>query len=133
MKNNNLLLLSAVVIAALAGFVPAGGAVAAAGPGILHSQAGLPEHVPSAVAHGAVQVKSDFGERTDARTLRVLSLVESRTSDPRVLSQIRHKLSTVSDGQLQMLSSLSERVVSRGGKAESDVAFLLLTALIIFS
>ena len=91
-------------------------------------------------------LKSTFGERADtgratpqlspqldARALRVLSLVEQRTSDQKVISHIRYKLSTVSEDRLRMISSLSDRIVSRGGEAEAHVAFLLLTALIVFS
>lgn len=133
MRTNNLLLLSAIVIAACAGFVPAAMAGADPGPGGLYSSAGLTAPVSAAAGYGAVQLKNTFGEYPDPRVLRVISLIEKKTDNKRVLAQIRHKLTNIGEERLRMISSLSERIVSKGREAESEVAFLLLTALIIFS
>lgn len=110
------------------------------------SQVGAAGLSGAASSYHRGDLKSTFGERSDAgrvdpqlepqldaRALRVLSLVEQKTSDQKVLSHIRYKLSTVSEDRLRMISSLSDRILSRGGEAEAHVAFLLLTALIVFS
>ncbi|MGC2061777.1 MAG: hypothetical protein WA610_02285 [Thermodesulfovibrionales bacterium] len=100
----------------------------------------------TAQGQGSVGLKSTFGESLGAgalspsadsgpspRILRVLSLIETKTDDQKVLKQIRHKLTNMGEERLGMITSLSERIISKGQEAESEVAFLLLTALIIFS
>ncbi|MBA4373616.1 MAG: hypothetical protein C0402_12250 [Thermodesulfovibrio sp.] len=86
---------------------------------------------------GSAELKSTFGESSNSssqsRILRVLSLIEKKTDNPKVLGQIRHKLTNMGEERLRMITSLSERIINRGQEAESEVAFLLLTALIIFS
>ena len=65
--------------------------------------------------------------------VRVFSLFETKIGDQRVLSRIRYKLSLLSEERLRTLASLSERIIREGREAQADVAFLLLTTLIIFS
>ncbi len=133
-----LIVLTGIVFAASTGIAAASGQAASQ-----VSAAGLSD--ASGSDHSG-DLKSTFGERSDAgrvypqlypqldsRALRVLSLVEQKTSDQKVLNHIRYKLSTVSEDRLSMISSLSDRILSQGGEAEAHVAFLLLTALIIFS
>jgi hypothetical protein len=131
MRTKKLFLLSAIVMAACAGFVPA--AMAGADPGTLHAAAGLTAPVVTSGGYRAVEIKNTFGEYPDPRVLRVISLIEKKTDNQKVLAQIRHKLTNIGEERLRMISSLSERLVSKGPEAESEVAFLLLTALIIFS
>ncbi len=118
-----LFLLAVVVAAALACFVPAAPAGAAAG--------GYPAHITST-----------FGRRPDnavtfgpaySRVLKVISLLEKKTDDPKVIDRLRRKISALGEKRLQMVSSLSDRILSKGHTAEADVAFLLVTALIVFS
>lgn len=133
MRTKKLLLLSAIVIAAYAGFVPVAIAAAGPGPGTLYASAGLSALVSAEGGYGAVQLKNTFGEYRDPRVLRVISLIEKKTDNQKVLAQIHHKLTNIGEERLRMISSLSERITSKGQEAESEVAFLLLTALIIFS
>jgi hypothetical protein len=63
----------------------------------------------------------------------VLSVLEKRVGDQRLLGKIRDKLPTLSEDRLRMIASLSERVAVDDHSAKTDIAFLLLTALIIFS
>jgi hypothetical protein len=50
-----------------------------------------------------------------------------------VPDKVRHKLLVLSDGQIRLITSLSDRINDEGRTAGADIAFLLITALIIFS
>lgn len=132
MRTKSLLLLSAIVIAASACFAPAAAAGAEPGPGAMQT-AFLSAPGSAARGHAAVQLKNTFGEYRDPRVLKVISLIERKTDNQKVLAQIRHTLTGMGEERLRMVTSLSERIRAGGREAESDVAFLLLTALIIFS
>ncbi len=64
---------------------------------------------------------------------RILTLVRTKSDDPRVLGQIRHKLLGISGERLLMISSLSDRIIAHDGETGTDVAYLLMTTLIILS
>lgn len=124
----NLFLLSAVVIVVLACFVNSAMAGTADGPGILYPPAG---HIQSSFGHRP-EAAITFGP-ADARILKVISLLEKKTDDPKVIERLRHKLAALGEKRLQMVSSLSDRILDHRHEAEADVAFLLVTALIVFS
>lgn len=65
--------------------------------------------------------------------LKVLSVIEHRTGDQRLVEKVKYKLSTMSDNRLRLAVSLSERAADDGHGVKTDVAFFLLTTLIIFS
>jgi len=64
---------------------------------------------------------------------KVLSVVEKRVGDERLLKKIKDKLPALSDDRLQMIASLSEKIGADDHSAQTDIAFLILTTLIIFS
>jgi len=64
---------------------------------------------------------------------RILSVIERRVGDKTLLKKIAAKLPALSDDRLQMIASLSERIAAEDHGAKTDIAFLLLTTLIIFS
>jgi hypothetical protein len=64
---------------------------------------------------------------------KVLSVVERRVGDEKLLKKIRDKLPALSDDRLQMIASLSEKIVADDHSARTDIAFLILTTLIILS
>ncbi|TAN41779.1 MAG: hypothetical protein EPN25_04410 [Nitrospirae bacterium] len=80
-----------------------------------------------------LSVKGLTTPASSIRIERILTLVKQRSDDPKVLGQIRHKLAALPADKLQMISSLSERITSRAGEAGTDVAYLLMTTLIILS
>ena len=104
-----------------------------------HQTVGLKSIFGESLGGGTVSPSSDSGLDYGANPgpksgiLRVLSLIEKKTDDQMVLKQIRHKLTNIGEERLRMITSLSDRIISKGPEAESEVAFLLLTALIIFS
>lgn len=72
-----------------------------------------------------------FGHRADLR--QVLSVVEHRTKDGKVLERMRDKLSTLGDRELRLAASLCERISRNDDTARADIAFSIVTALIVLS
>jgi hypothetical protein len=63
---------------------------------------------------------------------KVLSVIGRHTGDPELLEKVKCKLSTMSDSRLRLAVSLSERA-SDGQGVRTDIAFFLLSTLIVFS
>jgi hypothetical protein len=82
---------------------------------------------------GKLSEKEVLPPAYSARIDRILTLVRTRSDDPRVLGQIRHKLLAISGERLLMISSLSDRITAQAGETGNDVAYLLMTTLIILS
>jgi hypothetical protein len=64
---------------------------------------------------------------------RILSVLEVKMGGQSVPDKVRDKLRTFSDGQIRLIASLSDRIDGEDRTAGADIAFLLITALIIFS
>jgi len=67
-----------------------------------------------------------------AETRRILSVVERTVDNEQVVARVRQKLSTLDDKRLRLLGTLADRLDTDRGKPRSDVALLLLVALIAF-
>src|SRR5207253_11269953 len=65
-----------------------------------------------------------------AETRRILSVVERTVDNEQVVARVRQKLSTLDDKRLRLLGTLADRLDTDRGKPRSDVALLLLVALI---
>jgi hypothetical protein len=63
---------------------------------------------------------------------KVLSVIRRRTNNPKLLNKVKYKLSTMSENRLRLAVSLSERA-SDGGGIRTDIAFFLLSTLIVFT
>ena len=72
-----------------------------------------------------------FHRRADV--IKILSVLENRTRDEKILEKARDKLLNLSDRQFSLLASLSERIAKEGNKAGTEMAFLLMTVLITLS
>lgn len=83
----------------------------------------------------ANNISGTYNTPTDhsSEMFRVLSVIGNRVGDETLLKKIADKLPAMSDDRLQMVASLSERIAAEDHGAKSDIAFLLLTTLIIFS
>jgi hypothetical protein len=68
-----------------------------------------------------------------AELRKVLSVVEHRTKNEKVREKMRDKLSAMSDRQLRLTASLCERIARDDDSARSDIAFSIVTALIVLS
>ncbi len=66
-----------------------------------------------------------------SNVLKILSVLENRMVDHTSLEKAKDKLFRLSDNQTKLIASLSDQVVKERNPISGDVAFLLMTALII--
>jgi hypothetical protein len=66
-----------------------------------------------------------------SNVLKILSVLENRMVDHPSLEKAKDKLFRLSDNQTKLIASLSDQVVKERNPISGDVAFLLMTALII--
>jgi hypothetical protein len=64
---------------------------------------------------------------------KILSVLESRTMDRTVLSKAAHKLSAMEGRRLRILFSLCDRISGDANTAGADIAFSLMTMMIVLS
>ena len=63
---------------------------------------------------------------------RIVSALETRIDDAKLLEKAKDKLRTLGSKDLGLIASLCERMSEEGG-AGADIAFFLVTALIVLS
>jgi hypothetical protein len=63
--------------------------------------------------------------------VKILSVLESRTMDRATLDKAADKLSTMEERRLRILSSLCDRISEDSDTAGADIAFSLMTVLIV--
>lgn len=80
---------------------------------------------PKASNHYLVNRKDDIS--------KILSVLEKKTGDHKLVEKAKDKLFTLSEGKIRLISSLCERISHDSYSADADIAFLLITNLIIFS
>jgi hypothetical protein len=68
-----------------------------------------------------------------AETNRVLRVLENKMEGQFPQDKAMHKLSTMSRAEIRLLDSLAARVTKSTHTAASDIAFLLITTLLISS
>ena len=66
-------------------------------------------------------------------SLKILSALENKMGSHPLIEKTRSKLSTLSDRQTRLMSSLSELMAGDGQTAGADIAFLFIAVLIILS
>ncbi len=62
--------------------------------------------------------------------LKILSVLENKIEDQQLLGKTKEKLLSLSDRETRLIASLADRVTQGGDTTGSNVAFLLMTALI---
>ncbi len=77
--------------------------------------------------------EQDISMRHRTDVFRVLAVLEQRMDDRRLIDKVKYKLSTMSGKRLHLAVSLSEQAADNGPGVKADIAFLLLTTLIVFS
>lgn len=65
--------------------------------------------------------------------VKILSVLEGRTTDRTVLDKAAGKLSTMEGRRLRILSSLCDRISEDAHTAGADIAFSLMTVMIVLS
>lgn len=69
----------------------------------------------------------------EANVLKILSFLEIKISDQKLLEKAKDKLITLNERQTKLIASLSDRVANQGNTTGADIAFLLMMALIVLS
>lgn len=64
---------------------------------------------------------------------KILPVLENRVGDLRLRRKAIDKLATLSDEKIQLISSLCEKIAQNNSSAGSDIAFSLVSILIILS
>ncbi len=79
--------------------------------------------------------RAEFGGRNDSRNdiSKIMSVLESRRPGKRVLEKAAGKMSDMNGRNLRLMSSLCDRITADAGTPAADVAYSLLTALIVLS
>ena len=83
---------------------------------------GIGKNVPSFNDQNLLSFSADVS--------KILSVLEKKIEDQQLLEKRRDKLFTLNHEQIRLIASLSDRVTKEGNTTDSDVAFLLMTALI---
>ena len=65
--------------------------------------------------------------------IKIISVLEKKVGDQKLLEKAQEKLSTLREPEFSLITSLSEHLLREGDRPGVDIAFVLLTALIIFS
>lgn len=68
-----------------------------------------------------------------AELFKVLSFIEKRVKDRKLITKIKDKLPTLDEPRLRIIVSLSDYIADESGGVKTEIAFLLLTTLIVFS
>jgi hypothetical protein len=89
--------------------------------GVFAASAGIP-----AETH-----RAELSGRNDIS--KIMSVLERRKPDRRVLEKAACKMSDMNEGSLRMMSSLCDRIAADSGTPAADVAYSLLTALLVLS
>jgi hypothetical protein len=64
---------------------------------------------------------------------KILSILEIRSLDRKILDKAAEKLSVMNKRDIHLISSLCDRISMDGDTAGADIAFSLITAMIILS
>ncbi len=67
------------------------------------------------------------------RIAKIVSVLETRRSDRKVIEKAEEKLLTLDEGKLRLMSSLCDRIAGNLDSPGADIAFSLVTAMIVLS
>jgi hypothetical protein len=73
------------------------------------------------------------GMHRETDMAKILSVLEKKVDDQKMLDRARQKLLTLQEPQFSLIASLSEQIVKEGDQPGVDIAFLLITILIVLS
>ena len=73
------------------------------------------------------------GMHREADMTKILSVLEKKVDDQKMLERAREKLFTLKEPQFSLIASLSEQIVKEEDQPGVDIAFLLITILIVLS
>ena len=64
---------------------------------------------------------------------RILAVLDDRIKDPEILAKAKEKLQTMPADEIRLVASLCDRVSAAKEAPRADIAFSLVTALIVLS
>jgi hypothetical protein len=102
----------------------------AAGLAIVQWLTILPSATIAASGKSAFDSHAPYVLSFSADVSKILSVFENRIEDQELLKRTKDKLLTLDQKQIRLIASLSDRVAKEGNTTGSDIAFLLMTALI---
>ncbi len=70
---------------------------------------------------------------SEAGTSKIVSILKSRGVEKKVLDKVADKMSDMPERQLHLMSTLCDRISENRGTPAADLAYSLLTALIVLS
>lgn len=77
---------------------------------------------------------SGYTEIADENAVsKIMSVLTSRSPGGKALGKAAEKLSAMNNRDLRLISSLCDRISADGGTAGADIAFSLITAMIVLS
>jgi hypothetical protein len=82
---------------------------------------------------GIAYGNSHTGVDRKAETAAILSVLEDRIDDTRLLAKTKEKLSILTSEKIRLIASLCDRISVDGQTAGAAIAFSLVTALIVLS
>ncbi len=87
-----------------------------------------------AVPRSAAEVhQSEPSGGSEAGASKIVSILKSRGVEKKVLDKVADKMSDMPERQLHLMSTLCDRISASRGKPAADLAYSLLTALIVLS
>ncbi len=90
----------------------------------------LPTAVVAKSGKTVPELDTQYVRSSSADVYKILWVLENRIEDRRLLERTKDKLLTLDRNQIWLIASLSDQVASGGDTTGSDIAFLLMTALI---
>ena len=79
------------------------------------------------------KANDEYAMLRETEVMKILLVLEKKIQDQKSLEKVKEKLFTLKDSQFFLVASLSEQIVREKDKPGVDIAFLLITALIILS
>jgi len=77
---------------------------------------------------------SGYAEIADETAIsKIMSVLVNRSPGGKALGKAAEKLSAMNTRDLRLISSLCDRISAHGGTAGADIAFSLMTAMIVLS
>jgi hypothetical protein len=73
------------------------------------------------------------GMHRETDMTKILSVLGKKVDDQKMLERTREKLFTLQEPQFSLIASLSEQIIKEGNQPGVDIAFLLITILIVLS
>jgi hypothetical protein len=86
-----------------------------------------------AAAPEGAALAGSVSSSSDIVKMKILSVMESRTTDRSILDKAAGKLNAMEGRNLRILSKLSDRIAEDAGAAGADIAFSLMTMMIVLS